>query len=555
MTKTIGKDNDIASFLSTAPFIPNQKLIDLANREETLFLSLVLRDKDLITQAVESGITYNCFQNEVTRKMFTMAAEHFDRHDGNLLSRPALESMLVGYESPEEAATFQSKYDSIVSEFGVKAADYEMLRDNIEGRFVQRQAYAICLRFLEELLSATRDQKKVVSKFQNFVSDISAFGSDQSFFKVEAYSEVLERLMVDTEDRMLHPESHQGIKCLYPKIDADYNGFVKQRYMVITATEGGGKTTFMMNLARNFALAGNNVVYVTIESTNMDVGRRIWTMQSQISYNRIMRGGSDQEFGLSPFIMQDLRATKERMSATVGNKLWLIQVLENTSRDVICRLVQRVMAYSKVDVVFIDYLQVVGREVNYGERVDQAIADVSGKFRAWGRKKDVLLVTANQIKGDKGRKLQEKAADNDDDVMIVKGDTSGTKEISGAADYMFGCWIPMSRDRMIVWSTKTRMGKDTQKYTLAYDCESGRLEQMGEFGDAENVAKIVTSKEKRDRIRKQFAAGDDTSVKEAPGSHQGAEPPDELRTIGAGQYDDIVMGDARGSFLDPEEEA
>ena len=548
-----GKNNEISSFLSSAPPIPNQKLTDLSNREESLFLSLVLRDKDLITQAVESGITYECFQNDITKKMFAMAAEHFDRHDGNLLSRPALESMLVSMSVPEDAAMFQSKYDSIISEFGVKASDYDMLRENIEGRFIQRQAYAICQRFLDDLLHATRDQKKIVSKFQNFVSDISAFGSDQSFFKVESYSEVLDRLMADAEDRMLHPEAHQGIKCLYPKIDADYNGFVKQRYMVITATEGGGKTTFMMNLARNFALSGNNVVYVTIESTNMDVGRRIWTMQSQISYNRIMRGGKDPEFGLSPFIMQDLRNTKESMSASVGNKLWLIQVLENTSRETICRLVQRVMAYSKVDVVFIDYLQVVGREVNYGERVDQAIADVSGKFRAWGRKKDVLLVTANQIKGDKGRKLQEKATDDDDDVMIVKGDTSGTKEISGASDYMFGCWIPLSRDRMIVWSTKTRMGKDTQKYTLAYDSESGRLEQMGEFGDAENVARVVTSKEKRDQIRRQFAAGDDTSIKEVPGERIDAEPPVELITTGAGQSDEVFIGDGNASFFATDE--
>ena len=554
MTKIAHKDNEITNFLLNAPSLPNEPLSNLANREESLFLSLILRDKDLITNAVEGGITYNCFQNEITRKLFIMAAEHFDRHGGNVLSRPALESILAGSDTPEEAATFQTKYDSIISEFGVKAADYEMLKENIEGRFVQRQGYAICQKFLDELLHATRDQKKIISRFQNFVSDISAFGSEQSFFKVENYAEVLDSLMKDTEDRMLHPESHQGIKCLYPKIDADYNGFVKQRYMVITATEGGGKTTFMMNLARNFALAGNNVVYVTIESTNMDVGRRIWTMQSQISYNRIMRGGTDPEFGLSPFIMQDLRNTKERLSSSVGNKLWLIQVLENTSRDTICRLIQRVMAYNKVDVVFIDYLQVVGREVNYGERVDQAIADVSGKFRAWGRKKDVLLVTANQIKGDKGRKLQEKAIDDDDDIMIVKGDTSGTKEISGAADYMFGCWIPLSRDRMIIWSTKTRMGRDTQKYTLAYDAESGRLEQMGEFGNAENVAKIITSKEKREQIRQKFAAGDDTSINEVPNANQESEPPDELRTIGAGQSDDIIMGDAKGSFLDPEDE-
>jgi replicative DNA helicase len=541
------KDND-TSFLTKAAPIPNDKIQNLANKEESLFLSLLLRDKDLIADAVETGITYNCFQNEITKKIFLMAAEHFDRHDGNVLSRTALDSMLSGVSTPEEATMFRSKYDSIISEFGVKAGDYSVLKENMEARFIQRQAYSICQRFLTELLESTRNQKQIVSKFQNLVSEITAFGSEKSFFKVESMAEILDQLMVDTEERRLHPEQHQGIKCLFPKIDADYNGFVKQRYMVITATEGGGKTTFMMNLARNFAV-GNNVVYVTIESTNMDVGRRLWTMQSGVSYNRIMRGGNDKEFGLSDYIMEDLRASKKKMSEMVGNKLWMIQVLENTSRETICRLIQRVMAYNKVDVVFIDYLQVVGREANYGERVDQAIADVSGKFRAWGRKNDVLLVTANQIKGDKGRKLQEKASDDDDNLMITKGDTSGTKEISGAADYMFGCWIPFSRDRMIVWSTKTRAGKDTQKYTLTYDAESGRLEQMGEFEDVENVAKIITDKYTRQKIRQKFESGDKTPMNAVPSEQFGAEPPVEI-SMPTGSYVDDVFTSNRDSFMD-----
>lgn len=542
------KEND-TSFLSEAPVIPNDKIVSLANKEESLFLSLLIKDKDLLTDAIETGITYNCFQNDLTRKIFLMAAEHFDKHNGVTLSRTALDSILSTSETPEVASMFRSKYDSITSEFGVKPDDYSVLKENMEGRFVQRQAYAICQRFLSELLESTRNQKHLVTKFQNLSSSITAFGNEKSFFKVESMTEILQQLMVDTEHRRLNPDEHQGIKCLFPKIDADYNGFVKQRYMVITATEGGGKTTLMMNLARNFALAGNNVVYVTIESTNMDVGRRIWTMESKVNYNRIMRGGTDQEFGLSKYIMDDLTKAKESMSSSMGNRLWMIQVLENTTRETICRLIQRVRAYNKIDVVFIDYLQVVGREVNFGERVDQAIADVSGKFRAWGRKSDVLLVTANQIKGDKGRKLQEKSAEDDEDLMITKGDTSGSKEISGAADYMFGCWIPFSRDRMIVWSTKTRMGKDTQKYTLTYDAESGRLDQLGDFEDANKVASVLSSKDKRKEIRKKFAAGDSTPMGAVPIHQPGAYPPKAIVNPVSLDEDFLDVDSDRDSFL------
>ena len=113
---------------------------------------------------------------------------------------------------------------------------------------------------------------------------------------------------------------------------------------------------------------------------------------------------------------------------------------------------------------------------------------------------------------------------------------------------MFGCWIPRSRDRMIVWSTKTRAGKDTQKYTLTYDAESGRLDQMGDFEDSDKVAMVVKSKEKRQQIRKKFAAGDETPMNAVPIQQVGAEPPVEV-TMGAyeAMEDDVFF--ERDSFL------
>ena len=553
MSKPVGKSSEIIDFLRNSPFVPNDKIRNLAVREESLFMSLMLKDKEQLREATETGITYACFQNDITRQLFQMAAEHIDQHD-SLLTRPALDSILAGKMTPEGAAMFRSKYDAITAEFGVKHEDFSMLKENIEARYTQRQAYAICQKYLEELMSSTRDQKKIVAEFQNYVSEISAFGDNKAFVDVKTLSDVMVCMRKELIERRDNPEGFCGIRCLYPKIDADYNGFQKGRYMVITATEGGGKTTFMLNLARNFAIAGNSVVYVTIESSNMDIGRRILTMHAKVSYSRVMRGGKDNEFGLSPYIMDELGDAADNIEKTMGDRFHLIQVLEHESRDKICRLIQRVRAYKPVDVVFIDYLQVVGKEVNFGERVDQAIADVSSKFRAWGRKRNVLLITANQIKSDKGRKLQDKV-ENEDDIMITKGDTSGSKEISGAADYMFGCWIPLSRDRMILFSTKNRTGKDTQKYTLSYDADSGRIEQMGEFGDVENVAAVITDKKEREKLRRQLEDRDSTTIMDVPGERtRGDTPPDEIVSGGAGAFrpsENEGFDSGGGDFLTP----
>jgi archaellum biogenesis ATPase FlaH len=432
--------------------------------------------------------------------------------------------------TPEEAGNFRTKYDDAITQFGLKDTDYTMLRESIESRFVQRQAWSICQKFVTELAEAQENQKTLVTRFQQFASEISIFGDAQSFVQVISLEDLIEtKLKKELIERRDNPDRHVGIKCLYPEIDNDYNGFKRRRYMVITATEGGGKTTFMMNLAFNMAYGGSNVVYVTIEVTNEDVGYKLLSLHSGVNQNRIQKGGSGGD-GLAPSIMSSLDAGMRSIVNTgIGKRFHLIQVLENTSRDMICRLIQRVRAFQKVDVVVIDYLQVVGREVNYGERIDQAIADVSNKFRAWGRQNNVLLITANQIKADKGRKLQEQVKD-ESDILITKGDTSGSKEISGAADYMFGVWTPRSRDKMIVFSTKNRHGKDTQQYTMSWDPNTGRVAEMGEFGEKKDeVAKVAQDREERNRIRNNFEAHDKASPMSIPGTTAGEEPPEEIR--------------------------
>jgi replicative DNA helicase len=500
-SSSVDRANDeVMEFLRKAPKVPNDKLVEIASREEVLFTSLILKDLDLMTDAVESGMSPVCFQNETPRKIFKLAAEHFDRHQA-LLTRQSMESILASTTTAEDAAYLQSQYDAIYAEFiKPKTGEYRMLKNNVESRFVQRQAYHAVQTYAERLLTSTTDQKALVAELQNVIGEITTFGDASSFIQSTVLSEELKRLKQEYYDRRDHPENYHGIRCGYPAIDNDFNGFVKRRYMVLTATEGGGKTTMMLNFARNFAVNGSNVVYVTIESTNRDIARRLLTIHSSVSYNRITRGGTDMATGLPPFVIGELDAATEDLCSGAGNRFHLIQVLEHTPLDAIFRRINRRRAYAPVDVVFIDYLQVIGREKSFGERVDQEIAYVSSKLRAWGRANNVLTVTANQIKSAKGGKLQEAKVD-DEDLIITKADTSGTKEIAGAADYMFGVFVPRSKDRLVLYSTKTRMGRDTQKYVFTYDAESGRVETSAELGDADLLVDKLRDKDNRRAVK------------------------------------------------------
>lgn len=68
--------------------VPNQKLNEIAAREEVLLLSLVLKHLDLMDDAARS-ITVEHFQNEIPRRLYGLALSHHRKY-AQLLTRPAI---------------------------------------------------------------------------------------------------------------------------------------------------------------------------------------------------------------------------------------------------------------------------------------------------------------------------------------------------------------------------------------------------------------------------------------------------------------------------------
>jgi hypothetical protein len=283
-----------------------------------------------------------------------------------------------------------------------------------------------------------------------------------------------------------------GFDCL----DRVYHGFVKGRYMVILAMENGGKTTFMFNMARNMVMQENNIVYVTIEAPATETSMRFLTIHAAVNYNRIMAGGKDNETGLPDFIYEELKKSGEDLITGAGTKFHWIQVLQNTPAKQILGMIERKMSFTDIDAVFLDYLDVVGKDVRYPNRPDLDLAAVSEAFQSWGREHNILIVTAQQLKTEKGKQLYDKKEDASE-MRVGVSDTSGSKKIAGAADYMLSLLIDLeAKNRLYVWATKARQGKSAMRWVLSLDMDSGRLEDIPGESGYEALAERVKKRHK-----------------------------------------------------------
>ena len=218
-----------------------------------------------------------------------------------------------------------------------------------------------------------------------------------------------------------------------------------------------------------------------------------------MDYNRISLGGKTEK-GLNEYTMEQLSKAMEDFEGEVGGRFHWIKALQGTPQSIIIDELNKKLAYTKLDVIFVDYLDVIGSDSRRPDRPDLELADVSAGFQNYGIVNNILMITAQQMKTDKVRKMTGKGGNpkhkvTGDNFNVGVGDVAGSKKISGAADYIFALFVdPNSVGRMYVQTVKARNARTNDKFALAYDKDSGRLEDiLPDAGGYESIADEIVN--------------------------------------------------------------
>jgi replicative DNA helicase len=463
--------------------LPNQAMLQIAKRDEPRFNSLFLKHADLLGEAVRSGITYEWFSVKDQQILYRLIASYFNRYKA-LLSMQNLKSVAMqSFPKQPDAETYWLEvYARTFSETAVPD-DYQFLRKGLLDRYMQRRVYGMTCQFHQELLQAVRGQTELIQKFKIDLARIEVPGQIDAV-QVFSMRDELPETWKEIQDRREHPDRYHGIPCGFKCLDSVYWGFPKGKYLIFLGAIGGGKTTVMSNFARNMAAAGKKVVYVTVESTARYCSTRLLAAQSEVDSNRIKEGGKGESGLIEPIMSQLERGKRELESNGVADNLFWIQALYRTPWSEIEQKINGIRAFTPVDVVFVDYLNVIGRETTHQGRPDLELHDVSYRVQNYGKQHGILMMTAQQFRAEKMRELHKVASTKANEFRVGAGDMSGSKELAADADFVLALWIdPLDRRRMKIWSTKAREGRSAEMYELHYDPNSGRLKDEFSFRD------------------------------------------------------------------------
>jgi len=487
--------------------VPNEEVVALSKKEEPRFLSLLLKDKECLSDAIASGIKgggEGHFWTVECQILYSIIEQYYHKYQAKL-SRTGIDSVMdtiseIGGETIQEDKTSVRAYWDRVYNMEVDIEDYSMLRDHINSRYVQWKAYEIMQNQTERIVKSSGDQLEVVKDIQKRFQSIDTIEKDR-YSLTMSMDEGIEKALTYIEQRREHPEITDSILTYINGIDDVYHGFQRGSYNIISGMINGGKSTLMINIGFNMAKHGYNVVYVSLEKKAEPLYQRLLSMHGMIDYNRIKVGG-DSDKGLNDLIMRQYKEAARDLKENIKPNFHVVQMPQTTKLTKILNEIDKIHVDNPVDVIIVDYLGVVGHETSHPGRPDLDEAITSQRLQAYGRINDFVTITGLQLKTSSSKEIRGKAkkatSDGSTDVEVNTEDMAGSKMVIADADNALGIILNGEHPptQAFIYGTKARDDQARSKVTLDFDGRLGLItDPQIEPGQITDMAEILYNEE------------------------------------------------------------
>ena len=305
-----------------------------------------------------------------------------------------------------------------------------------------------------------------------------------------------------------------GISTGWKAIDSKlYGGFNKGELNIFAAASGGGKSLFLQNLALNWAIAGYNVLYISLELSEELCSMRLDSMLTGYNTKDVFRNVEDVDL-------------KVRMTGKKAGRLQIVQLPNGITVNDLTSYMREyeVKTGVKVDAMLLDYLDLMMPAQRKVPPSDLFIKDkfVSEELRNFAVEHQLLFATASQLNRSAVEEIEF-------DHSHISGGLSKIQTVDNVIG-IFTSQAMRERGRYQVQFMKTRSSSGVgQKVDLEFDREGLRITDLEE--DAADSETATTSSIYDKLKKKTELVGKSNNLAENSVVERAVENTDRLRSI------------------------
>lgn len=375
------------------------KINDLTQKE-MIILSSVLSDDKCMEYAIDIGIPNNLFKDKFVKRFFQtfngLVDSGIDPTENVLLDqlapsggkiRGTIASTIKELKTEFPAETKQDMLIHIKTlKNAIKLEKYDEVFEKIKALIDKEKAV---------ILASDPDKiKKFIDKAMYELEEELTDDEVKVMNMEEGYYYLLKKMESD-----LNSKVSESVTSGYPELDIVLSGgFKKGTYSMIAARPGMGKTVIMLNMAIEAAKRGQKVLFLSLEMNLVQCFQRIMSKIADVSGKKLQ-----QPKTLTSSDWEKINEASKEVREVYENKFWIEEIVNLT----VPQLERKVKLYKKkhnIDLVFVDYAQIMltkeGNEPN-----DQSdFAEISGALRRSSKSQNVAMVVGSQL----NRKVEER---------------------------------------------------------------------------------------------------------------------------------------------------
>ncbi|BDG61843.1 replicative DNA helicase [Caldinitratiruptor microaerophilus] len=267
------------------------------------------------------------------------------------------------------------------------AANAEAYALIVEQKAMLRRLQQAARQIIEEAYDA-EDADAMLSQAESLILGVTQRRPARGY---EHIREALYAAFDHIEFLYSHKGGTTGVPSGYRELDRLTSGWQPSDLIIIAARPSMGKTAFVLNLARNAAMAGRTVALFSLEMSREQVAMRLLSMEAAVDAHRLRTG-------------QLLDDDWHRLSAGLSRLAEANIFIDDTPNIPLADLrsrARRIQAEHGLDMVIVDYLQLMTLSGAGGRRASenrvQEVAEISRSLKALARELRVPVIALSQL--------------------------------------------------------------------------------------------------------------------------------------------------------------
>ncbi len=275
-------------------------------------------------------------------------------------------------------------YLSLLTSKVVSAANVDYHARIVAQKYIQRELIRVSTEIQNRAFDDSYDVTDLLDFSENELFQIAEGNIKR---EVAPINIVIKDAIREIEEAGKREDAMVGTPSGFTRLDRLTSGWQKSELVIIAARPSMGKTAFALSMARNMAIEHNKKVAIfSLEMSSIQLVNRLIISETDIPGDKIRNGRLTEE----EWKQLDSRIKKLVQAPIFIDDTPAISIFELRAK---CR---RLMAQHKLDIVIVDYLQLMSGPENAGSR-EQEVSNISRSLKSIAKELNVPILALSQL--------------------------------------------------------------------------------------------------------------------------------------------------------------